>query len=119
MSGVNDYKGNLRDQYRHRFTIVGRNIFFDEKIYATVAAPPELPEGFNDRVLLHLVELLNGKRTSIWDDQVVFGSEVTPSRKHLSAARDQFKTSDPCTSYHSMMLNGVCQNCGHLKDIHT
>ena len=122
MSGIREFKANLREEHCPKFTIThhqnGATIRYDGFIFIEIARLPGPPEGFYERAVDHFFASLSGVRTALWDEQSIYGSIVKPSREQMTAVKDEWNQAVPCDSYHSVMLNGACQNCGHLKEMH-
>lgn len=99
-SFMRKHKDPLRRQYTGRFTTEPKGtsllILFDGHPFITIheTAPETFPAGFKRRVLRFVFDLLTGKRTALWDDQAVFGSQHSPSREAISLSKDSFNVDE-------------------------
>lgn len=90
------YPDNLREQHIRKFQVVNGaddvTIMYGDQVFVQIRDVDGLPKGFEHRFILMITEMLQGKRTELWDSQVVFGEIVKPTREQLMAVRDHFNT---------------------------
>ncbi len=68
---------NAREAFRHRFLVApatgGTEILFDGAQLMMIERDERLPQGFHDRLVKHVMGLLTGRLSALWDEQAVFG----------------------------------------------
>lgn len=90
------YPDNLREQHIDKFeSASGENeviIMYKGQTMVRMYDVDGLPKGFQYRFLTMITELLQGKRTELWDSQVIFGEVVKPTKEQLTQLRDYFNS---------------------------
>jgi hypothetical protein len=70
---------NTREAFRDKFTCApiegGTEILFAGAQLAAIERDPRLPDGFHDRLVRHVMDLLTGRRSALWDEQAIFGDK--------------------------------------------
>jgi hypothetical protein len=79
----------LRHKHGQLFLVApiegGVEILYAGALFATIEIDERLPAGFIDRFIAHAMDLLTGRRSSLWDEQIVHGAEPF----NIDKARDR------------------------------
>lgn len=69
----------LREKHGRLFVVApiegGVEILYAGALFATIELEERLPPGFVDRFIAHAMDLLSGRRSALWDEQVIFGAQ--------------------------------------------
>lgn len=80
MSKAREYLENEREAYGPLFLVApiegGVEILFQGALFMTLEKDERLPEGFFDRAVAHIMDLLSGRRTALWDEQAIYGPKA-------------------------------------------
>lgn len=70
---------SVRDHYTGRFLVApvegGVEILFAGALFMMIERDERLPPGFFDRMVRHIMDMLTGRRTALWDEQAIFGDK--------------------------------------------
>lgn len=70
---------NTREAFGPKFTTApiegGTEILFAGAQLMTIEREPRLPDGFHDRLVRHVMDLLSGRRSALWDEQAIYGDK--------------------------------------------
>lgn len=68
---------NTREAFGPHFTVApiegGTEILLAGALLIMIEHDDRLPAGFHDRLVRHVMDLLSGRRSALWDEQAVFG----------------------------------------------
>lgn len=67
----------------------GVEILYAGALFATVELEERLPPGFVDRFIAHAMDLLSGRRSALWDEQVIYGDRPFDTDSARARARQQ------------------------------
>jgi hypothetical protein len=86
------YKENQREIYGPLFLVApvegGVEILFKGALLMMIEKDERLPDGFFDRMVAHIMDLLTGRRSALWDEQALFGADpYTPTAARARAAQ--------------------------------
>jgi hypothetical protein len=76
---MSPYLENQRDKFAPLFLVApiegGVEILFAGALFITLERDDRLPPGFFDRTVAHVMDLLSGRRSALWDEQAIFGDK--------------------------------------------
>jgi hypothetical protein len=86
------FNENVREAFVGKFLVApiegGTEILFSGALLITVEKDDRLPAGFHDRLVKHIMDLLTGRRTALWDDQALFGDKPNDSAMVRAMAQE-------------------------------
>lgn len=95
MSSAREYLENVRETYGPCFVVApiegGTEILFKGALLMMIERDERLPPGFYDRMVAHIMDLLTGRRSALWDEQAIFGDkpfDTESARRRAEQAAD-------------------------------
>ncbi len=93
MSTQRGYLENVRETYGPLFLVApvegGVEIVFKGALLMMIENDERLPPGFFDRMVAHIMDLLTGRRSALWDEQAIFGEKPFDTETARRRANEQ------------------------------